>query len=100
MKIVGVTPILNVSDLPASLRFFELFGMRRGFTWGPGGMIAGAADRDDAGPAQFASVCSPAGAESGQIFLCQDAQGARDLPPPAVGQDDGGAVWLSLWVCS
>jgi predicted lactoylglutathione lyase len=101
MKIVGVIPILNVSDVPASLKFFELLGLKRGFTWGSNGMIKGAADGDAAGPAQFASVCAPDGGESGQIFLCHNAQGARGGKPPGEpGDDDFGAVWLALNVCS
>jgi hypothetical protein len=60
VKITDVTPILNVSDLEASLGWFEALGWQRGFVWGepePG----------------FASVHSG----DGEIFLCRDGQGAR-----------------------
>ena len=101
MKIRGVTPILSVSDVPASLRWFEAFGWSRGFTWNPGGMIHGSGDRNSHGPATFASVCSNVGgdAEGAQMFLCQDGQGARGGKPPRFdGSDDCGAVWMSWWV--
>ena len=46
MAIKGVTPVLNVSDVPASLVWFESLGWKRGFTWNDGGMIEGAGDRN------------------------------------------------------
>lgn len=95
MKLTGITPVLNVSDVPASLRWFEALGFCREFTFNDGGMIADAADRDDAGAAQFASVC----AGDGQIFLCRDGQGLRGGKPPTPGSDDDvGAMWMSLWL--
>ena len=45
MAIKGITPILSVSDVPASLAWFESLGFKRGFTWNEGGMIEGADDR-------------------------------------------------------
>jgi uncharacterized glyoxalase superfamily protein PhnB len=102
MKVSGVTPILNVSDVPASLHWFEMFGWRRGFTYNDGGMIAGAGDRDAHGPARFASVCAGGGAgEGAQIFLCNEGQGLRGGKPARFdGEDDCGAVWMSWWVGS
>ncbi len=95
MELTGITPILNVSDVPASLRWFEALGFRREFTFGESGMIPGAADADASGPAGFASVCAGAG----QIFLCRDGQGLRGGKPPVPGtDDDAGATWMSLWV--
>ena len=76
MKLTHLTPVLNVSDVPASLAWFEALGWERGFAW------------DDAGGMHseeptFASV------QSGEveIFLCLDGQGARP-------------VWLSWFVPS
>ncbi len=95
MELTGITPILNVSDVPASLRWFEALGFRREFTFGESGMIPGAADADASGPSGFASVCAGAG----QIFLCRDGQGLRGGKPPVPGtDDDAGATWMSLWV--
>jgi catechol 2,3-dioxygenase-like lactoylglutathione lyase family enzyme len=34
MRVDGITPILNVSDLRASLDWFEALGWRTGFVWG------------------------------------------------------------------
>jgi uncharacterized glyoxalase superfamily protein PhnB len=95
MQVKGITPILNVSDVAASLRWFEALGWKRGFTFNQNGMIADAADADAHGPAGFASVC----AGEGQIFLCHDGQGLRGGKPPRFdGDDDQGATWMSLWV--
>ena len=96
MKLTGLTPILNVSDVPASLRWFEQLGWKRDFTFNDGGPIDNAADSNAHGPAAFASVCCG----EFQIFLCHDGQGSRGAPPPRkVGDDDTtGGVWMSWWL--
>lgn len=97
MKPTGVTPILNVSDVPASLTWFESLGWERGFTHNAGGMIADAGDRDEHGPAEYASVC----AGEAQVFLCHDGQGLRGGKPGRTdGDDDMGATWISLWMAT
>lgn len=75
----AVTPILNVSDLIATTRWFESLGWSRGFEW-----------RDDAGVLSFGAV------ESGghEIFLCRDGQGSREDPE----QPGGSGTWLAIWV--
>jgi len=65
MKVDGITPILNVSDLGASVDWFEALGWRTGFTWGE--------------PPTFASVVCGDPGESGEIFLCLEGQGAREV---------------------
>lgn len=101
MAITGITPILNVRDVPASLAWFESLGWKRGFTWNPGGSIAGGADRNQAGPATFASVVSGEGSGTPQIFLCQDAQGSRGTVMPRFpGDDRTDGVWMSWWLDS
>lgn len=72
MKIKGVVPILNVSDVAASLAWFEQLGWTRSFTWNVGGSIEGAADADEHGVANFAGLC----AGDFQVFLCRDGQAA------------------------
>jgi uncharacterized glyoxalase superfamily protein PhnB len=62
-----LTPILNVSDVSASLEWFEALGWERGFAWGEGGM--GSDDPD------FASVNSG----RTEIFLALESQGARGM---------------------
>lgn len=95
MNVSAITPILNVADIGASLAWFEKLGWRRCFTWNPGGMIAGAAESNAAGPATFASV----GSGQVEIFLCQGAQGSRGGPTPRhTSGDDPGGVWMSWWV--
>ena len=99
MAIVGITPILNVRDVPASLAWFESLGWKRGFTHNQGGMIAGAADRDAHGPAGFASVCIPGGHGDAQVFLCCDGQGSRGtIMPRWPGDDATDGVWMSWWL--
>ncbi|GMV24434.1 MAG: hypothetical protein AMXMBFR58_04650 [Phycisphaerae bacterium] len=101
MKVSALTPILNVSDVPASIRWFEALGWHRGFTWNSGGMIDHAALENAAGPAHFASVCANTAAEGEGplIFLCKDGQGKRDPDtPPVAHHDNFGAVWMSWWV--
>jgi catechol 2,3-dioxygenase-like lactoylglutathione lyase family enzyme len=78
MKLVNLVPILTVSDVPASLEWFERLGWRRGFTYNPGGLIKSAASRNEAGPAEFAGVCNG----DYEIFLCHDGQGSRGGPEP------------------
>ncbi len=41
MRVDGVTPILNVSDIQASLEWFGAFGWRTGFVWGHPPTFAG-----------------------------------------------------------
>jgi uncharacterized glyoxalase superfamily protein PhnB len=76
VKLTHLTPILNVSDVPASLDWFEALGWERGFAWDDeGGMRSS--------EPTFASVQS-GGAE---IFLCLDGQGERP-------------VWMSWFLSS
>src|SRR6185295_6942220 len=94
MKLTGITPILNVSDVPASIAWFEQLGWQRSFTFNDGGMIACAADRNEHGPAGFAGIsCGDF-----EIFLCRDGQGSRGNPPTHPGDEQTGGVWMSCWV--
>jgi uncharacterized glyoxalase superfamily protein PhnB len=95
MKLTGITPILNVSGVPASIAWFEKLGWTRGFSYNDGGMIECAADRNEQGPAQFAGICCG----NFEVFLCKDGQGSRGgAMPKYLGDDDTGGVWMSLWV--
>lgn len=97
MNVTSITPILNVSDIGASLRWFAELGWQRGFAWNAGGTLAENAIGNEHGPATFASVC----AGQVQIFLCLDGQGLRGGNPPRMdGDDDVGATWMSLWLPS
>ena len=85
MRFLHVSPILNVSDVSASLSWFEGLGWERGFTWPRG-----------ADEITFAAVT---GAGHTEIFLCLGAQGARGGPSPKfAGDDETGGVWMSWWV--
>lgn len=97
MTVHRVTPILNVSDVPASIAWFVSLGWTRGFAWNDGGLMADGILHNESGPAQFGSVCS----NDAEIFLCHGGQGARDgrLPRQA-GDDDTGGVWMSWWLGS
>ena len=95
MTVQSVTPILNVSSIAESFRWFELFGWRRGFSWNDGGMLAAGADSNEHGPAAFGSVCSG----DGQIFLCVGGQGSRGtIMPKFPGDDNTDGVWMTWWM--
>jgi catechol 2,3-dioxygenase-like lactoylglutathione lyase family enzyme len=86
MNAKGLTPILNVSDLAASVAWFEKLGWTKGWDWGT--------------PPFFGGVCSGAC----EIFLCQGAQGGRGnggvkmtFGPDGDERADKG-VWISIWV--
>jgi len=80
MPVRSVTPILNVSDVAASIEWFEAIG----FTWPRG------AEPD------FGSVIS----DHAEIFLCLGGQGSQGEPPQFPGDEATGGVWLSWWVGS
>jgi uncharacterized glyoxalase superfamily protein PhnB len=97
MNVTSITPILNVSDVPASIAWFAGLGWTCEFAYNQDGPIESGAVRNAAGPATFASVCAGAGV----IFLCQDGQGLRGGKPPRFdGDDDTGATWMSVWLPS
>lgn len=87
MRVTGLTPILNVSDIRASFDWFAKLGWRRGFEWGD--------------PPTFGSVV----AEKCEIFLCQGAQGGRGkgsntttFGDEANSETADKGVWMSLWI--
>src|SRR5436305_13718927 len=83
MKVKGLTPILNVSNIQQSLAWFEKLGWQKGWDWGD--------------PPTFGAVCNG----DVEIFLCQGAQGSRGGPMPKfVGDDETGGVWMSWWLDS
>ena len=97
MPVTNVTPILNVSSVPASMRWFEALGWKRGFAWNEGGPIDAAADRNARGEAGFGSVSSG----EAEIFLCHGGQGSRGTRMPKFpGDDDTDGVWMSWWMSS
>ena len=86
MPVLNLTPILNVSSLPASIAWFEKLGWKKGFTWPEGDPDPG-----------FGSVCS----EKAEIFLCHGGQGSRGtITPKFPGDDATDGVWMSWWVNS
>jgi hypothetical protein len=92
-----VTPILNVSDVPASIAWFESLGWECSFCWNSGGGMEEGERSNEHGPADFAGVCS----NHAEIFLCLDGQGSRPGPIPAgVGPHEVGGAWMSWWLGS
>ncbi|HEV7690001.1 MAG TPA: VOC family protein [Hyphomonadaceae bacterium] len=89
MPVRHVTPILNVSNVEASVDWFGKLGWRVGFLW-----------RDKpSDPVSFGSVCAGEGEGAAEIFLCLDFQGPRGTPTPAPrGQPPTDGVWMSWWV--
>lgn len=95
MKLTGITPILNVSNVGASIEWFEKLGWKRGFTWNDGGMMTPGATSNAYGPANFGNVC----AGECEIFLCRGAQGSRGTTQfQAPGDEETGGVWMSWWL--
>ena len=88
MHIHHVTPILNVSDVGASIAWFEQLGWERGFTWNDGGSIEGAADANEHGPADFGSVR----AGHAEIFCVATARAL-----PAASGSAGGCRRRRTW---
>ena len=86
MRALGLTPILNVSDMAESLSWFASLGWDTLWEWGT--------------PSGFAAV----GTRGLEIFLCLDCQGGRARREGA--RDTGAAggnvaasgTWLSVWV--
>src|SRR5690349_10421890 len=71
MKLEGLTPILNVSNIVETFEWFEKLGWQKGWDWGD--------------PPTFGAVCNG----KSEIFLCQGAQGSRGGPMPKfVGVDE------------
>jgi hypothetical protein len=46
VRLESLTPILDVSDLGASLEWFEALGWERGFAWGADGPGSSAGSRE------------------------------------------------------
>jgi predicted enzyme related to lactoylglutathione lyase len=86
MKVEGITPILNVSDMAASFAWFEKWGWKKLWDWGI--------------PPTFGAV----GASDVAIFLCHGAQGGRGKGTNTTTftkDDDEVAdkgVWMSVFV--
>jgi hypothetical protein len=97
LNVEHITPILNVSSVPASMAWFEKLGWKRSFAWNQVGMIANAADRDDDGEADYGGVVSG----HVEIFLCLGAQGSRGSIPAGKimsPNEDPGGVWMTWWL--
>jgi catechol 2,3-dioxygenase-like lactoylglutathione lyase family enzyme len=74
MRTLGITPILNVSDLNTSFQWFEKLGWQKAWDWSAPG-----------GPPTFGAVSS----DHREIFLCVDAQGGRGT---------GSGMWIAIFV--
>lgn len=97
LEVEHITPILNVCSVPKSIAWFEQLGWKRSFTWNAGGTIIDAADCDEDGDADYGGVCCG----RVEIFLCQDAQGARDAInafDPSRTDDETAGVWMTWWL--
>ena len=94
MNLTGITPILNVADVPIAIAWFEKLGWKRCWTHNDAGPIDNAADKNTHGPAAFAAV----GCGDFEIFLCHDGQGSRGKPDQLYERDGNTpGVWMSWW---
>ncbi len=86
MDVKFISPILNVTNIVESFRWFETFGWTKGFEWGE--------------PVGFGAVCSG----EAQIFLCEGAQGGNGKGDNTTTFDSSGGecadkgVWMSIFV--
>lgn len=86
MRATAINPILNVTDIEESFRWFEKLGWETGWKWGD--------------PPVFAAVYS---GDCG-IYLCRGAQGSRGKGENATTFGPDGdetadkGVWISVWV--
>lgn len=91
MKVEQVVPILNVSDVEASLVWFGKLGWSKQFEWDA---------EDPAAPPVFGGV----GWDGCEIFLCRDGQGSRGRGANTQTGGPGGdqradrGAWVSVWV--
>jgi catechol 2,3-dioxygenase-like lactoylglutathione lyase family enzyme len=90
VRVEHVVPILNVTDVEASVAWFGKLGWEPGFQWRAA----------HEGPVDFGAVR----AGDAEIFLCRDGQGGRGrgantatAGPGADQRADRGA-WMSIWV--
>lgn len=82
------TPILSVSSVAASVRWFEALGWS--FAYGYADARKRVEPRERG--AAWAGVFAVLRAGRGQLFLCERGQGAR-APAPGPGAERGGAFW-------
>jgi hypothetical protein len=98
MSVQNITPVLNVSSIDQSFKWFEALGWNRGFSWNDGGFIGSGSEAlsaNEHGEAGFGSVCSG----KAEIFLCCGAQGSRGtILPKFPGDDQTDGVWMSWWM--
>lgn len=86
MRALGLTPILNVSNIEESFSWFERLGWKKLWDWGT--------------PPGFGAV----GSWGCQLFLCRDCQGGRGRSQLGVTTGVEGAdsadrgVWMAIWV--
>jgi uncharacterized glyoxalase superfamily protein PhnB len=92
-----VTPILNVSDIGASVRLLEALGWTRRNVYTAEGLVADASDEAGLAAALFATLRFG----YGQIFLSLNSQGLRGGNPVGPGSDDyAGANWVYWYMSS
>ena len=85
MNVRSIAPILNVSDVRASLAWFEALGWQTTFVWDEG-----------AGEPGFAGTGF---GDAVEVFLCRDGQGSRATRPPGHPFDEAtGGVWMSWFL--
>jgi hypothetical protein len=98
MKVDGITPIRNVSSVPASFEWFGKQGWERTFGRNAAGLVGDGPNTPDGkqhGPADFGGISSGAG----KIFLSCNAQGSRGiLLPQFPGDDRTDGAWMTWWM--
>jgi catechol 2,3-dioxygenase-like lactoylglutathione lyase family enzyme len=89
-----ITPILNVSDVAAAVRWFVALGWELGYAYAADGQVVAVED----GAAAPTFACITAG--TAQIFLCLGYEGLRGEPVAPGSGEDAGATWQIWWLDS
>lgn len=92
-----VTPVLNVADIGASVKWLEALGWTRRNLYSAEGLLADPHDDAAVATALFATLRFG----YGQIFLSLSSQGLRGGLPVGPGSgDDAGATWMYWYMSS
>ena len=86
MKIEGLTPILNVSNIVQTFEWFAKLGWQKAWDW----------SSEENGPPSFGAVCNG----KSEIFLCQNGQTTFSPPKIFPGTPTSWPVTRQFQLCA